>query len=50
LIYVEPQVLINGSRQVFNSEKITENIHHAWYESAKEEQRPTEQTVEENLI
>ena len=49
LFYIAPQVMINGERQIFDSEKITENIHRAWYEAAKIEQRPTEPTVEENL-
>lgn len=49
LFYLAPQVVINGKWQGFNPEKITENIHRAWYEAWKEEQRPTEPTVEENV-
>lgn len=49
LFYVDPQVMINGEKNEFNPEKITENIHRAWYESSKEEQKPTEPTVEENV-
>lgn len=49
LFYVAPQVIINGEHHAFIPEKITENIHSAWYESSKEEQSPTEQTVDENV-
>lgn len=49
LFYIAPQVMINGERQEFDSENITENIHHAWYEAGKIQQRPTEPTIEENL-
>ncbi|AOT69426.1 nickel-dependent hydrogenase large subunit [Geosporobacter ferrireducens] len=49
LFYVGPQVFINGELQGFNPEKITENIHRAWYEARQTEQRPTEPTVEENV-
>lgn len=48
LFYIAPQVMINGERQIFDPEKITENIHRAWYEAGKIEQRPTEPTIEEN--
>lgn len=48
LFYIAPQLMINGERQVFNSDKITENIHRAWYEAGNLEQRPTELTIEEN--
>lgn len=49
LFYIAPQVMINGERQNFNSEKITENIHRAWYDAEKIEKGPTEPTIEENL-
>lgn len=49
LFYIAPQVMINGEKQIFDSDNITENIHHAWYEAGKIEQRPTEPTIEENL-
>ncbi len=48
LFYIAPQVMLNGERQEFNSEQITENIRRAWYEARKIEQRPTEPTIEEN--
>lgn len=49
LFYVAPQVIVNGERKPFNPEKITENIHRAWYESNNEVRRPTESTVDENV-
>ena len=49
LFYIGPQVLINGEKQEFNPDKITENIHRAWYEARDVEQRPTDPTVDENV-
>lgn len=49
LFYIAPQILIEGERQIFNSDKITENIYHAWYESNNVEQRPFDPTVNENV-
>lgn len=48
LFYVSPQVMINGQKQIFDPDKITENIYQSWYEAKELEQRPTESTVEEN--
>jgi hydrogenase large subunit len=48
LFYVSPGVYMNGTYQELQSDKITENIHHAWYEANKIEQPPTELTVDEN--
>jgi hydrogenase large subunit len=49
LFYVAAQVMINGKLEEFNSDKITENIYHSWYEAREVEQRPTEPTVDENV-
>lgn len=49
LFYVAPQVLINGQKQGFNPDKITENIYRAWYEANQVEQRPFDPTVDENV-
>lgn len=49
LFYIAPQILINGNRQEFNTDKITENIYRAWYEANKVEQRPFDPTVDENV-
>lgn len=49
LFYVAPQVLIDGQKQEFNADYITENIHMAWYQAEEVEQRPTDSTVDENV-
>lgn len=49
LFYIGPQVLIDGNKQKFDSTNITENIHRAWYEARKVEQRPTDPTIDENV-
>lgn len=49
LFYILPQIMINGQRQEFNSDKITENIYRAWYEANQVEQRPFDPTVDENV-
>lgn len=49
LFYISSQVMINGKIQIFESEKITENIHSAWYEASTVERKPTEMTVDENV-
>lgn len=45
--YVKPGVLINGKKQSFDKSKITENILHSWYISDKENENPTENTIDE---
>jgi len=49
LFYISPQILVDGQKQEFNSDKITENIYRAWYEANKIEQRPFDPTVDENV-
>lgn len=49
LFYANPQVLIDGQKQEFNPEKITENIHRAWYEANSVDQRPYDLTIDENV-
>lgn len=49
LFYLAPQILLNGEKGIFNSEKITENIYRAWYESNQVELRPFDPTIEENV-
>ena len=49
LQYVQPKVLLQGELQNFHSSKITENIYHAWYESALLDRKPTDPTINENL-
>lgn len=46
--YVKPSVLINGQKSALDSNKITENIFHAWYTNKKETEKPTEET-EDNV-
>ena len=47
--YVAPGVIINGEYSAFDSNKITENIHSAWYESISDVESTTEPTVNENI-
>lgn len=42
ITYLKPGVIINGKRQSFNRNKITENILHSWYVSDIENQSPEE--------
>lgn len=50
LFYVSPQIMINGELQDFDSNKITENIHGSWFEADQLEQRPTDTTIDENVL
>ncbi|WP_234123608.1 nickel-dependent hydrogenase large subunit [Clostridium hydrogenum] len=45
--YVKPGVMINGKRQVFDKNKITENILHSWYVSDKQNENPAENNIDE---
>lgn len=47
--YVAPSVMINGKYSTFNSDKITENIHRAWYELIVDPENPAETSVIENI-
>lgn len=47
--YVSPGVIINGQYSTFNSDKITENIQNAWYESVRDEESPMVNTANENI-
>ncbi|WP_099187155.1 nickel-dependent hydrogenase large subunit [Tepidibacter mesophilus] len=49
LIYVKPGVLINNKRKPLDDNKITENVHYAWYKSAKNNIRPEEGYVEPDI-
>lgn len=37
--YLNPEVMIDGKKQQFNPEKITENIRHSWYEGSGDNER-----------
>ncbi|MCD2345568.1 nickel-dependent hydrogenase large subunit [Clostridium guangxiense] len=45
--YVKPGVIIDGKSQVFDKNKITENILHSWYVSDKQNENPSENNVDE---
>lgn len=47
--YVAPGVIVNGQYGTFDSNKITENIHSAWYEAASDVESPTDPIVNENI-
>lgn len=49
LAYVSPGVWIDGKREVFREEEITENIYSAWYEAQSNTRIPTDPTVEEEV-
>ncbi len=49
IFYVAPEVYINGRREAFNENNITENIYRAWYEADKDIRKPTDETVEEGV-
>lgn len=49
LFYISPQILLNGQKQDFDHNKITENIYRAWYEANNVEQRPTDPPVDEDV-
>lgn len=42
--YVKPSVAIDGKKQEFDQNKITENILHSWYVSDKENEKPAEES------
>lgn len=48
LFYVGPQVMIDGQIQEFNADKITENIHYAWFEANQAEHTARGSEVEQN--
>ncbi|MHC1722233.1 MAG: nickel-dependent hydrogenase large subunit [Aminipila sp.] len=45
IFYLSSQVILNGRRQQLQTEKITENVERAWYESASVEHRPVDITM-----
>lgn len=49
ITYAKPGVLINRVKYPFNTEKITENICRAWYQSDEVVIEPLEENVEENI-
>lgn len=49
LIYVKPGVLINNKRKPLDDNKITENVHYAWYKSAKNNIKPEEGYIEPDI-
>lgn len=45
--YVKAGVIIKGNKEKFDKNKITENILHSWYVSDKQNEVPSESTVDE---
>lgn len=49
MFYTAPKVKINDQIQPLNPDKITENIHYAWYQAQEQESSPLDPVQEDDL-
>lgn len=48
-LYVNPLIYTNGNTEVFNSDKITENIDYSWYDGGKNTYKPFERVPDADM-